>query len=123
MSHDTDRVMADIQAERKRQQFDEGWTPEHDDAHADGEMARAAACYAHIAGSSDRVRDHERLREPHQEASSTTPIQASWPWDWKWWKPKTRRADMVRAAALLVAKIERIDRATVKRMAAKLASN
>ncbi|MFF6751834.1 hypothetical protein ACET5A_31145, partial [Pseudomonas aeruginosa] len=41
----------DVQAERLRQVEAEGWTPEHDDAHSHGQMARAAACYA-LAGSS-----------------------------------------------------------------------
>ena len=43
-----------------------------------------------------------------------------WPWAASWWKPKNRRRDLVRAAALIVAEIERIDRATVARMAEKL---
>ncbi|MFU3636029.1 hypothetical protein ACM7I5_10815 [Pseudomonas aeruginosa] len=33
----------DVQAERKRQVEVEGWTPEHDDAHSHGQMARAPA--------------------------------------------------------------------------------
>ncbi|MCT5529908.1 hypothetical protein LZL70_30340, partial [Pseudomonas aeruginosa] len=41
----------DVQAERRRQVEAEGWTPEHDDEHSHGQMARAAACYA-LAGSS-----------------------------------------------------------------------
>ncbi|HHG5409119.1 TPA: hypothetical protein ACPWMT_005896, partial [Pseudomonas aeruginosa] len=41
----------DVQAERRRQVEAEGWTPEHDDGHSHGQMARAAACYA-LAGSS-----------------------------------------------------------------------
>ncbi len=35
-----------IQRERARQVSEEGWTPEHDDDHADGSLALAAACYA-----------------------------------------------------------------------------
>ncbi|MCM0757438.1 hypothetical protein M7775_02505, partial [Sporomusa sphaeroides DSM 2875] len=35
-----------IAAERQRQISQEGWTPEHDDQHANGELALAAACYA-----------------------------------------------------------------------------
>lgn len=35
----------EIAAERRRQIAVEGWTPEHDDGHADGEIAEAAACY------------------------------------------------------------------------------
>ena len=43
-----------------------------------------------------------------------------WPWHRQWWKPKNARRDLVRAAALIVAEIERLDRATVARMAEKL---
>jgi hypothetical protein len=35
-----------------------------------------------------------------------------WPWLSKWWKPKDRRRDLVRAAALVIAEIERLDRAS-----------
>ena len=78
-------VIDEIEAERRRQIDVEGWTPEHDDQHADGSLAQAAACYA--IGS---------------------PLY--WPWDCKWWKPKGERRDLVRAAALIVAEIERLDR-------------
>ena len=37
-----------------------------------------------------------------------------WPWDRKWWKPKDERRDLVRAAALLIARIEQIDRKAVQ---------
>ena len=35
-----------IAEERARQLSEEGWTPEHDDAHTASEMAIAGACYA-----------------------------------------------------------------------------
>lgn len=35
-----------ISSERARQVSEEGWTPEHDDEHANGSLAMAAACYA-----------------------------------------------------------------------------
>jgi len=79
-------VIHEIAAERKRQIEGEGWTPGHDAEHIDGELARAAACYA-------------------------LGIKlAQWPWDAGWWKPKGRRRNLVRAGALIVAEIERIDR-------------
>lgn len=81
----------DVLGERQRQMEVEGWTPEHDDEHGDGQMARAAACYA-MAG-------HPTMR----------PIY--WPWAMKWWKPRDKRRNLVRAAALLIAEIERVDRA------------
>lgn len=78
----------DIAAERRRQIDVEGWTPEHDDAHGDGEMSNAAAYYALSGDQHDSI----------------------WPWDWKWCKRTTRRRDLVKAGALIVAEIERLDR-------------
>lgn len=98
-------VISEIQAERHRQRWDEGWTQEHDDAHDKGEMAAAAACYALNA-------------VPERFADGVVPI--FWPWSREWWKPKSRRRDLVRAAALIVAEIERMDRASVAKMAEKL---
>lgn len=89
----------DVLAERVRQVEEEGWTPEHDDGHADGEIAKAAACYAEFAAM------------PETGRTTFSGVPLAWPWDWKWWKPKTRRRDLVRAAALIVAEIERGDRA------------
>lgn len=34
-----------------------------------------------------------------------------WPWDESWWKPTNRRRDLVKAGALILAEIERLDRA------------
>lgn len=93
----------DVLAERRRQIEAEGWTPEHDDAHAKGEMAQAAACYANHAPA--RYADHRIYVDPR----ITVPIR--WPWARKWWKPADRRRDLVKAAALILAEIERLDRA------------
>ncbi|WP_224792179.1 hypothetical protein [Pseudomonas aeruginosa] len=89
----------DVQAERRRQVEAEGWTPEHDDAHSHGEMARAAACYA-LAGSS-----------APNDGTAALLVSLAWPWDEQWWKPSTARRDMVKACALGLAEIERLDRA------------
>ncbi|MFU5001891.1 hypothetical protein [Pseudomonas paraeruginosa] len=88
----------DVQAERKRQVEVEGWTPEHDDAHSHGQMARAAACYA-LAGSS-----------APNDGTAALLVSLAWPWDEQWWKPSTARRDMVKACALGLAEIERLDR-------------
>lgn len=89
----------DVQAERRRQITAEGWTPEHDDEHDNGEMARAAACYA-LAGSS-----------APNDGTAALLVSLAWPWDEQWWKPSTARRDMVKACALALAEIERLDRA------------
>lgn len=110
-------VLKDIGVERLRQQAVEGWTPEHDDEHDKGEIARAAAAYALAASYSDhfRMKNHavDKLREVYSGGRFTL-LREIWPWDWAWWKPKDRRRDLVRAGALIVAEIERLDRATAK---------
>ncbi|MFU3865759.1 hypothetical protein ACM7G7_03895 [Pseudomonas aeruginosa] len=89
----------DVQAERRRQIEAEGWTQENDDAHSHGQMARAAACYA-LAGSS-----------APNDGTAALLVSLAWPWDEQWWKPSTARRDMVKACALALAEIERLDRA------------
>jgi len=106
-NHDTGRIIEEIRGERMRQKLDEGWMPEHDDAHDRGEMAHAAGCYALNAAS--------------PFAKGIVPI--FWPWAREWWKPKSGRRDLVRAAALIVAEIERLDRETVRRMADKMSAS
>ena len=90
----------DVIAERKRQIETEGWSQNHDDEHTMGELALAASCYAaHAGGRRDFV------RRPHAM------LPRGWPhWAPEWWKPKTPRRDLIRAAALIVAEIERLDR-------------
>jgi len=85
------QALVDIAYERGRQEAVEGWTPEHDDRHTRGQMATAAACYL-IAGPLGSERE------------------LLWPWSEEWWKPKDRRRDLVRAGALILAEIERLDR-------------
>jgi len=90
--------LADVVAERRRQIQKEGWSPEHDDAYERGEMAGAAACYA-------------LTNVGHWAAGPA--IDQFWPWDEAWWKPSGNRRNLVKAAALLLAEIERIDRAAL----------
>ncbi|WP_236081823.1 hypothetical protein [Pseudomonas aeruginosa] len=91
----------DVQAERLRQVEAEGWTPEHDDEHSHGQMARAAACYA-LAGSS-----------APNDGTAALLVSLAWPWDEQWWKPTSARRDLVKACALALAEIERLDRAGI----------
>lgn len=97
-------VIDEIAAERRRQLEAEGWTLDHEDSQQQGELARAAGCYALQAGWSQDPR------------ASSWPIDApgAWPWADEWWKPKDVRRDLLRAAALIVAEIERLDRADKK---------
>lgn len=105
-------ALADIAAERKRQQEKEGWTIEHDDDHNDGSLAKAAACYA-LSGAG--VKDMVAILEDHGtgvRGRSIEKVPRHWPWASNWWKPKkNKRKDLVRAGALIIAEIERLDRA------------
>ena len=85
---------SDVLAERKRQVTAEGWTPGHDDEYEHGELADAAGCYA--------------LSSELFDCDGEPPIQ--WPWPDEWWKPTNRRRDLVKAGALILAEIERLDR-------------
>lgn len=89
-------ALSDVATERQRQVEQEGYSTEHDDEHRQGEMAVAASCYALQA------HDPERLKK------ITGP--QNWPWDYAWWKPSTPRRDLIKAAALILAEIERLDR-------------
>lgn len=87
----------DVLAERQRQISAEGWTPEHDDEHLPGELSLAAASYV-CADEGDAP-------------------PAIWPWDWSWWKPRDRRRNLVKSGALVLAELERVDRADAARAA------
>lgn len=85
------RAARDVLAERRRQVEGEGMTNDADDCYHAAELPCAAASYI-LNGANDEA--------PY-----------IWPWAKSWWKPRDARANYVRAAALLLAEIERIDRA------------
>jgi hypothetical protein len=90
-----------IVEERARQLDVEGWTPQHDDEHENGELARAGACYA-LWDSFYDVRPNHTGGQANLRLHSLT-----WPWDAEWWKPKTPIRNLVRAGALIAAEIDR----------------
>ncbi|MEC4595492.1 hypothetical protein [Burkholderia vietnamiensis] len=87
----------DVLCERRRQAEQEGWTPEHDEKHRDHELSCAAGCYA-----------------MHTLAYPAGDPPPAWPWAADWWKPTTHRRNLVKAGALILAEIEKIDRATAR---------
>ncbi len=97
------RAELDILEERRRQITQEGWTEIHDDRHAAGELAGAAACYA-----MQTALDSIGRRDLGETVKRT--MRELWPWALHWWKPTTPRRDLVKATALLIAEIERRDR-------------
>ena len=115
---DLSKAMIDVMNERARQQDVEGWTPEHDDQHRGGQMALAAGCYAMFASASDSNRAATDLSGGLTTLGKPLRGWAAWlqlwPWDRAWWKPTDRRRDLVKAGALILAEIERLDRAAAK---------
>lgn len=87
-----------IAEERQRQIDVEGWTPEHDDEHICGEMAQAAACYAHP----NIVRRLDMVGWPE-----------SWSIDYFKPTPDDRIRELVKAGALIAAEIDRLNRESV----------
>lgn len=100
MTDSLNQAALDVLAERKRQIDKEGWTLEHDDSHVtefgEPEIAIAAACYA-MAGV---LKDSDI-------------VSTWWPWDVASWKPTNPRRNLIKAAALILAEIERLDRAAI----------
>ena len=84
----------DVLKERVRQVEEEGCSAEGDDAFTDYQLPRAAICYAIKAAGL-----------PSHRAT------LYWPFPAPAFKPTERRANLVKAAALLLAEIERLDRA------------
>ncbi|EMX7707909.1 hypothetical protein AAHN18_003020 [Salmonella enterica] len=82
-------ALRDVIAERQRQISVKGWTPEHDDTYIGCELAAAAISYIE-------------------------PVEAEnyWPADWHdgSFRPSDYRRNLVKATALLLAELERLDR-------------
>lgn len=92
----------DVIAERHRQVSSEGWTPEHDDEHVNDEIAAMAAFYAMPPGARDWPASETGYGDTLGEAIKPDG------WDDK---AGDRRRELVKAGALIIAEIERLDRA------------
>lgn len=88
----------DVLAERQRQVSAEGWTPESDDRYEDGVLSDAGAAYA--------------LMSYDHYGNQAQPY--FWPWEDSWWKPGAPRRNLEKAGALILAEIERLDRAAAR---------
>lgn len=94
-------VIEEIVAERRRQINAKGYTQEHDDEHANGEIALAAALYA-IPYHNPKIKQDDYI-------GLQMALEIGTGWNLK---PDTYlRRRLIKAAALIVAEIERLDRA------------
>lgn len=98
----------EILAERRRQIHAEGYTASRDDQYTSGQLAEAASAYAFWAHPLNAYPgDHLLLSDP----------PALWPWSAKSWKPTSERLMLVKAGALLLAELARLDRLSIKEAA------
>lgn len=106
----------EIMRERERQIEAEGWTIEHDDSHLPGTLAVAGACYAlESLNATPGPRIGRGIGQAYRQIAFDAGIPKYWPWEPQWWKPKDERRNLIRAAALIIAEIERLDRAGTKK--------
>jgi hypothetical protein len=106
----TDRAIGDIGQERLRQIGVEGFDAAHDDAHDDGALAKAAAFFAAAASLDNSQRAALRgFNGQDPEVAAVLYLRPDW--HARWLQLHDRRGDLVRAAALIIAEIERLDRA------------
>ena len=88
--------------ERNRQVLEEGWTEQHDAEHENGMLTKAAIAYTLAGMYPEDTPGDQSMRE--------TARKYYWPWISKWWKPKDRVRNLVRAGALIAAEIDRLQR-------------
>lgn len=96
-------VLGEIADERRRQIDHKGYTPDHDDEHTCEEIAALAVVLAMPEG----CREWDATSTGYGDTLDAAILPAGWR------LPAynvDRRADLIKAAALLVAEIERLDR-------------
>jgi hypothetical protein len=87
-----------IQDERDKQV--EKFGTEGDDKHSESELVHAAMAYCQMALTQANV------RSPNEESVRLL----YWPWGKSTWRPEDRTKNLVKAAALIAAEIERTNR-------------
>lgn len=107
-------VADELLRERQRQVVVEGFDRLHDDGYARGELAQAAICYLVNAVVWAQMLSIGMSREKLDEKSASAPAPSTWPWQKRWWKPGRARENLVRSGALIIAEIERLDRAAAR---------
>lgn len=108
---DLSKALIDVMNERDRQMNEEHFDTGHDDRWTKAELPVAAACYVINAAILIKLLDQGIPADELLAGNSGRPPSDLWPWGRHWWKPGHPRRNLVKAAALLLAEIERIDRA------------
>lgn len=95
------KAVHDVLAERLRQINFKGWTPEHDDEHDQGELAGGAAAYA--AHASDALHPMSQ-----GDAFRDGTLPPGWCWEPDSFKPGDPYRNLEKAAAMILAEMERM---------------
>lgn len=90
------KAINDVLSERRHQIEEAGNTFEREDTYTNGSLVVSGACYALC----------------NRDLKGEAPVL--WPWDTDVWTPESYRRNLVKAAALILAEIERLDRAEAK---------
>lgn len=108
---DVSKALIDVMNERDRQENEEHFAADRDDGYVKGELAQAAASYTVHSVVIASLRTQGLPVDKIEAIAAANGTPRTWPWAPEWWKPGSQRRNLVKAAALLVAEIERLDRA------------
>ena len=95
------QAVKDVDSERQRQR-EKGWDEWHDDGYLEGVLALGGAAYAISGAGMNDIGTYRRR------------AKNLWPFPLETYKPAgnpNRRSDLVRGAAMIIAEIDKIDRA------------
>lgn len=99
------QALLDVQAERRRQVEVKDWPPEHDDEHVCDEIAALACFYAMPPGA----REWDASSTGYGDTLGSAMLPDGW-----LAKTGDRRIELIKAGALIIAEIERLDRAAAQ---------
>lgn len=98
------KALDDVKAERQRQQAEENYTTQHDDTYIPGVLSLGGAAYAVNAAARLTC-----LAKYQRRAVNL------WPWRDGFKPGRDGRRELVKAAAMIVAEIEKMDRLEERR--------
>lgn len=105
MEYTPSKALLDVIKERNRQVNVEEHTHANDDQYQSNELIRGSHSYVgHVIARSWTYSESTPEKYQSEEPSEF------WPWPDETWKPKSPREDLIRATALLLAELERMDR-------------
>jgi hypothetical protein len=100
-----EKVLREVLDERNRQINSKGYDEHHDNVYTQNELIRAADSYV-----SNVIQRGWVYNENNPEKYQKEEVPEYFPFDDCFWKPENPRKDLVKAVAMLIAELERIER-------------